>query len=278
MTSLALRAGFVLMGASLLLSFPCGVRSATAATRALFNGQDLSGWEKYLGPPFPGHEAQAQGVTPDSVFSVVEKNGEKLIRISGVVHGSLATREEFSNYHLRVVYKWGNDVTLERNSGLLYHGTGSLGAAFGTWMSSVECQMMHGHPGDLFLMTSALVCEVAVAARAGGDFFQPYAASTPVGEQVKRRLIHGTDDAENPLGEWNTIDLYCFEQTAVHVVNGRTVMVVEHLGTRVGDRIEPLTRGRLQLQSEGAELFVRSVTIEPIAAIPRSVLPETALQ
>jgi hypothetical protein len=34
---------------------------------------------------------------------------------------------------------------------------------------------------------------------------------------------------------------------------------------------QPLTHGRIQLQSEGAETWFRNITVEPIASIPRIV-------
>jgi hypothetical protein len=48
-------------------------------------------------------------------------------------------------------------------------------------------------------------------------------------------------------------------RTAVHVVNGVTVMVNNNTGVFNDGIIEPLTSGKIQIQSEGAELFIRSI-------------------
>ena len=110
----------------------------------LFNGENLDGWETYLGTPITGFDDLAETATTDKVFSIVEQDGEKLIRISGEVNGSLATRDTFANYHLQLVFKWGTDIYSNRNSGLLYHGFGEFGQALGTWMVNIECQLMQG--------------------------------------------------------------------------------------------------------------------------------------
>jgi hypothetical protein len=73
--------------------------------------------------------------------------GTGVIRISGEINGSLATRESFENYHLRLVFKWGEDVYSRRNSGLLYHSFGDFGTAIGTWMPNIEFQINASESG-----------------------------------------------------------------------------------------------------------------------------------
>ncbi|NLB92330.1 MAG: DUF1080 domain-containing protein, partial [Bacteroidales bacterium] len=70
----------------------------------------------------------------------------------------------------------------------------------------------------------------------------------------------------------NTIDLYCVGRTSVHVVNGKTVMVNNNTGTVEDGKIIPLSSGKIQLQSEGSELFVKTIQIKPIKEIPAGVL------
>ena len=85
----------------------------------------------YLGTPLNGFDSLAQAATKEKVFSVVQENGENLIRISGEINGSIATRDTFSNYHLQLVFKWGDEVYTSRNSGLLHHSFGDFGEALG---------------------------------------------------------------------------------------------------------------------------------------------------
>src|SRR5262249_55622870 len=76
------------------------------------------------------------------------------------------------------------------------------------------------------------------------------------------------DDNEKPRGEWNTLDLLCLGQTGIHVVNGTVNLVLTNISRNRNGRIEPLTRGRLTLQSEGAEVFFRNIRLKPIREIP----------
>ena len=74
-------------------------------------------------------------------------------------------------------------------------------------------------------------------------------------------MIRKTHNAEKSLGEWNTLELICIGQKAVHVVNGDTVLVNQGICRRTNGVSYPLTSGRLQLQSEGAELFVKEIVV-----------------
>ena len=86
-----------------------------------------------------------------------------------------------------------------------------------------------------------------------------------------RRIIKRAN-AERPRGQWNTLDLYCFGQTSVHVVNDQNVLTLTGLRQKVDAGETPLTKGRLQLQSEGCEVFYRGIAIRQISEIPRTFL------
>ncbi len=239
----------------------------------LFNGMNLENWDMHVGTPLKGFDSLALTATAEKLFSVVPLDGENVIRISGEVNGSLATRESFENYHLRLVYKWGEKVYTSRNSGLLYHSTGNFGAALGTWMTNIECQLMQGNLGDTYLMNNT-VCETeAVKNETTGNFvYTPGAPLLPFGEKSNGRSVKKVKDAEKPAGEWNTVELYSVGRTTVHVVNGTPVMVNNATGLANGDAINPLTSGKIQLQSEGAELYVKSIEIQPVSKIPKNIV------
>lgn len=241
----------------------------------LFNGQDLTNWDKYLGSSLGSDfDDLAEAAVAEEVFSVTEEDGESVIHITGEINGSLATRESYENYHLRMVFKWGDTVYSIRNSGLLYHSFGDFGVAFGTWMPNIEFQMMHENLGDTYLMENTTVeTEVTQNPETNEYVFTPGADMLVFGDHANGRLIRKNPDNEKPLGEWNTLDLYTFGRTAVHVVNGETVMVNTNTGTYENGVIEPLSSGKIQIQSEGAELFVRSVAIRPISELPGQLLP-----
>ena len=77
---------------------------------------------------------------------------------------------------------------------------------------------------------------------------------------------------EKPLGEWNTMELICFEGTSIHIVNGKVNMVNTNSHLVVDGKQVPLTKGVIQLQSEGAEVFFRNIEIRPITKIPAEYL------
>ena len=237
----------------------------------LYNGQNIDNWDKFLGKPLNGFDSIAQLASTDKVFSVVAENGEKYIRISGEINGSLATRDTFSNYHLQLVFKWGDEIYTKQNSGLLYHSFGEFGVALGTWMTNIECQLMHEKLGDAYLMENTC-CETAVKPVEDKFMYAKDGEVKQFGKEFNGQGIKKAVDAEKPLGEWNTVDLYCVGRTSVHVVNGEVVMINNNTGKMENGQIKPLTSGKIQLQSEGAELFIKTIQVKPIKEIPKELL------
>ena len=261
--------------------------------RSLFNGRDLTGWETWLGKPnkaidVPGLERNAQGEyagplglnkDPKGVYSVVGADGTPALRLSGEIWGAITTLDEFENYHVKVEQKWGarkwpprDGEKTPRDSGLLYHAVGPHGRGGTYWMRSFECQVREHEYGDFWSIDGALVDVEAV----NKDPQNPkseliYKKGAPKVPGTTRRVLKESD-GERPAGEWNTIEIYCEGQTSVHVINGKVVMVLQGLRQRVDGREVPLTKGRLQLQSEGAEVFYRNMMIRPIREIPREFL------
>jgi hypothetical protein len=41
------------------------------------------------------------------VFSMVKMDGQDVLRVSGEIYGCLFTKQDFSNYHLKLRVKWG---------------------------------------------------------------------------------------------------------------------------------------------------------------------------
>jgi len=96
--------------------------------------------------------------------------------------------------------------------------------------------------------------------------YEPGSEPTTVGGLVFR--VIGATDAESTHGQWNTLDLYAFGDRAIHRLNGQTVLRIENLRHQVEDQTVPLNRGRIQLQSEGAEVYFRRLRLRSIDALP----------
>jgi hypothetical protein len=261
--------------------------------RSLFNGRDLTGWDTWLGYTVPLSTYGTPSSEPiglnhdkDGVFRVVREDGQPTLYASGKLFGGLLTRQSYSNYHLHLQFKWGehNWMPFPRNNGVLYHSHGRYGAFFGTWMSALEFEIVPHSVGMLLTVGdskgthsfSSVDWRVGADVEAGHDpsIAYPNRRFMPGGRLVAIKYpaynVEAGVDAERPLGEWNTLDLYVFGDKSIHVVNGVPVMVASNLTTtdeKTGKRI-PLTAGRIQLQSEGAETFFRDIQIEKIDQLP----------
>ena len=267
----------------------------------LWNGQDFSGWVKFLGIPHSNTEVpgQAQDTSgrytqplgqehdPLGVFSVVEQDGEPAIRVSGQIFGTLYTEQDYGNYHLRLQYKWGEKKwppreNLRRDSGLLYAGFGPPGVVNGNWMQSHECQIQEHDAGDYWAVGAVEIQIPSVPVRIdddplGNNWFRydPDGKHRTFGTFVtdssqirKNRRVIKSSDEELPYGQWNTVDLIFYEGNSIHVVNGTVVLRLYGSERATEPNTVPLTSGKILLQSEGAEVYYRAIEIRTISAIP----------
>ncbi len=239
---------------------------AKSKEERLFNGKNLKNWDSYIGP--------STAKPSEPLFSIVRLNGENLLRITGEVNASLATKKVYENYHLRMVFRWGEKVFKQRNSGILYHSYGPFGEGLGVWMSSHELQLCTGKIGDSYCMGNSYFEIPAVKDGEGKSFsYAPNGIKSQFGATFPAKNCSKQADHEKAAGEWNVIDLYCFGRNSVHVVNGVVNMVNYNSGGIEKDgTVLPLTKGKVQLQSEGGELFIKSITLEKIEQIPSEIL------
>jgi len=261
----------ILFSAVLIGSISC--EQPKAEWTSLFNGENLDNWEIFVDYSSQNPEDSAKTVSAEDLFSVVEHEGAPAIRISGEINASLATRESFKNYHLQMEFKWGDKVYTRRNSGLLYHSYGPFGPGLGAWMSGHELQLWTDNLGDSYRMGETW-CEIPVIQKDSTTFvYAKDGDRMAFGRDEASKIARKSTDNEKPIGEWNTIDLYCFDDMSVHVVNGKTVLVNYKSGKYENGNIEPLTSGKIQFQSEGGELYIRSLKVKDISEIPPEVLP-----
>lgn len=234
----------------------------TGAPVLKFNGKDFTGFYPYT----KDHQFE----DPNQVFTV--KDG--MIHISGQEFGGLATCGNFGNYHLITEWKWGGKTwsprkDKSRDSGILLHCVGPDGAVGGQWMESIECQIIEGGCGDLLMVAGlgkpSLTCETRVGPDKQLYFEKGGKAVTmnsgrfnwwgrdPAWKDVLG--VRGPRDVEKPTGEWNTMEVICDGDTITNIVNGFVVSV----GTK-----SSATMGKIQFQSEGAEIIFRKIEIRPL--------------
>lgn len=235
-------------------------------TTSLFNRKNLDGWYVFL-------RDRGRNNDPKQVFTV--KDG--MIRISGEEWGCITTNNNYNNYKLAVEFKWGQE-TFEprkdktRDSGVLLHSRGKDGAYSGIWMNSIECQIIEGGTGDFIVVGDgtdnfSITSPVASEKQGSSPVFQPG------GEYVtvhKGRInwfgrdpgwkdelgFRGSRDVETPVGEWNLLECVVVGEDITIFLNG---ILVNH-----ATDVKP-KKGKIQIQSEGAEMFVSSVNITNLA-------------
>lgn len=261
----------------------------TGKAVALFDGRSLNGWTPWLGyadpsvtyQPSPPMKPVGVSRSANGDFAVRSVDGAPALWVKGQTWGSLVHKADLRDYHLRLQFKWGSKTwapreTQPRNNGLLYHTHGVPGEVFGTWRPSAEFEIMTGSTGMIVAVGGKLRGHTDVAF--DPSIIAPHLRFRLGGREVD--IVNGTPtwnveaatDAERPVGEWNTLDLYVVGDRAVHVVNGVPVAEVRDLATIDANGVRhPLTHGRIQLQSEGAETWFRQITVEPIRTLPRIV-------
>jgi len=219
----------------LVTSFPLAAPSSADEPKSkasdnsivLFNGKDFKGWHIHI------RHADKSDPTVDSkgVFKVEDG----VIHISGEEFGGLITDDEFENYRLTLEFKWGEKKwpprqNAVRDSGILVHCVGPDKV----WSKSIECQIQEHDCGDFWMVDGTTL---------------------EIDGKVETRFKKKKKDAERPTGQWNQVEMICDGDKIVNIING----VVVHEGSKAS-----VTKGKILIQSEGAEVFYRNIKLTPI--------------
>jgi hypothetical protein len=254
---------------------------------------NLSQWEMYLSY---AHKSGYAGEIPldvngdtvmpigynqnvKQVFAMQQEDGSPVLKISGEIYGCVFTRQVYENYHLKLKVKWGTRKWEPRlndpmDSGILYHSQGECGHDYWrSWMLSQELQIMEASFGDYWSQMTSMI-DIRASKPDGSDNFRYDPGASPVSfgyNTGNSGYCQHSENAEYPMGEWNTVELICFEGKSLHIVNGHVVMALSD--SRYIDPVDntrkPLTKGKIQLQSEAAEVFYKDIMIREINQLPR---------
>jgi hypothetical protein len=236
------------------------------ANTPLFNGKDLAGFTTWL------------KATKSEDLKQVFRVTDGLLHVTGEGFGYLATTRAYKDYRVVLEYKWGKRTDggkFVRNSGLLLHATGPDGGANGVWMSSIECQLAQGCVGDLIVIRGKndkgqtipvqLTSDIALGPDKRPRWKDGGTKTVFTNRQLwwnrhdpdfKELLdTRGKNDVESQLGEWTKVECICAGSKLQVFVNG----------TKVNDTydVNP-SAGKILLQVEGFELFVRRFEIGPL--------------
>ncbi len=221
---------------------------------------------------------------PRGVFRVTDE----MLHFTGEGLGSLITNKEYRDYHLVLEFKWGDKVHAPRtektkDSGLLIHSRGADGGYDGTWMPSIEVQIIEGGMGDYILVTGAdkdggqvpisLTCESdrdrdkEVIWKAGGkrETFDlknrkriNWFGRDP--DWADKLGFRGKDDIDHAQTEWTRFDVICDGGHVQNYVNGTLVNEAFDITPNAG---------RIQLQVELAEIYFRRWELFPVGKGPK---------
>ena len=241
----------------------------------LFDGESLDGFYTWM--------KDTQYEDPRQVFRVTDG----ILHVTGDGLGGLLTKTEYRDYHCVLEFKWGektweNRVERTKDSGLLIHAQGADGSYGGIWMPSIEVQIIEGGCGDFILVSGqdttgkevplAVTCEVG-RDRDGEVIWQDAHPRERFDENNRKRInwygrdpdwedvigFRGREDVESPDGQWTRIDTFA---------EGGHIRVYVN-GVKVNEAFDSSpTFGRLQLQTELAEVFVRRWELWPIGERP----------
>src|SRR5881394_3028164 len=281
---------------ALMVGFPFGIHGAEPALaplksewRPLFNGRDLAGWDKHLpmseeaGQIVPNHD-------PKGVFTVTNLHGETVIHVSGETYGAITTHDEFENFHARLEFKWGEKrwpprATVGRDSGILYCCIGKPNPGTG-WTTSIENNIMERGIGQWWSVNGAIIdvegewispeMEPHIPYKKEGDGEKNivHRKGSPRITATPANGITPSFEAEKPFGEWNSVEVVFWGGNCIHLLNGKVNMVLVNPRYEEDGRWRPLSHGKIQIQSEAAEVFYRKVEARPLYELPAEFLNE----
>ena len=257
--------GAVLLGlfGTLLTSGVLSAADTAAAPTPLFNGQNLEGWQVYLQNHTPG-TAQDIFQVEDGAIHVYKNAADTTAQ----PFGYLFTTEEHADYRLTLEYKWGTkkfapraEVDTVRDAGVCYH----VQAPDEIWPTAAECQIQEGDTGDVWLIHTRATSHIhrddlnyCPDTKKGG--IDVTRGDEPRGYQRFFRSY----SYEQP--GWNRIELVVRGDTATYAINGHVsnrVTALKHWDAAT-KTWQPLTKGKILLQAEGAEIFYRNITLQPL--------------
>ncbi|MBT9330003.1 3-keto-disaccharide hydrolase [Paracidobacterium acidisoli] len=242
---------------------------------SLLNDRDLSGWYSML---------QKSGKDVAQQRGMVQME-EGMLHIMGNTAGNepaepgyLATNQEFENVHIRVECKWGMKrfaprLEVKRDNGVLY----GLVGEDKVWPRCVECQIEEGDVGDYFLIDGVRGIQSGHGAGYFGGGMSPN--GWPAGSSETPRTRPGQAPPEPATGrlikdgnfekldDWNVIEVIWQGDRSAHIVNGRTVNSVTKLeqpDPKNPGQFIPLTRGKIAIELEFAEIWYRRIEVKSL--------------
>jgi hypothetical protein len=166
-----------------------------------------------------------------------------VLHITGESLGYLATREQYSDFRLVAEFKLGTskaDLGSKKtgSSGIFIHGVGEDKE----WMRGFEAQIAVGRTGNVVIHNGA-----------------KFMVGTNAHSKAWTEIGQPRQDPQTKPEEWSTLELLAVGDKLRISVNG--------LQTVEATKLQP-NRGKILLQSNGAEIFFRRLDIYPLTKMP----------
>ncbi|WP_111708292.1 3-keto-disaccharide hydrolase [Lutibacter citreus] len=186
-------------------------------------------------------------------FEVKENSIEVLQKWKGnkAPFAIITTNKEYSSYNLELEYKWGERkfeprVEAKRDAGICFHIQGEKKV----WPVCLECQIQEGDTGDLWVIKGPKVTVVE------GD------GKEKVLDSKVKAYFQNVKYKNYEIEGWNAVRIEVRgSKSAKFYVNGHLVNEIKNLFDANGN---PLTKGSISLQAEGAELTYRNIRIQEL--------------
>jgi hypothetical protein len=251
--------GIFLFGSPIFYSCKSGKNADTAAMdmnnnlteaemkegfKLLFDGKTFDGWRGYLKDSFP-----SGGWVIDS--GALKCNGSGRGEAGSASGGDIIYAvQKYANFHLKLEWK----ISEGGNSGIFY--LGQEDSKFDAiWKTAPEMQVLDNerHPD----------------AQAGKD------GNRKAGSLYD--LIPAKPQNTKPAGQWNSVEIICYQGTVVHKQNGETVLEY-HLWTPEWNELVKNSKfpglnpdwanvpkeGVIALQDHGNDVWFRNIKIRPL--------------
>jgi Domain of Unknown Function (DUF1080) len=246
--------GFCALMLLISVTLPLAAQNANRIPRhgkltPLFNGKDLTGFDTFL-------EKHGLNNDPEKVFQV--DNG--MLHISGAEFGGLATQKQYENYYLRAEFKWGEKMWpprlgKARDSGIQYHIADPVEGS----PRMLEFQVSEGGTGDIWVIRGAALTVRGQRFESTPEKGPNQGIRIPRNDRGPLQNVTGfrqpVGEVERPHGQWNVLELISDQDRVFQFVNGKLV----NTGTNGNT-----TRGKIDFQSEFAEVYFRNMKIAPL--------------
>ncbi|WP_438989117.1 3-keto-disaccharide hydrolase [Polaribacter sp.] len=195
-----------------------------------------------------------EGLKENKHFTIKENSIEVLYNWQGnaAPYAMLTSKKQYSSFNLELEYKWGNRkfaprLKAKRDAGFLFHVSGDLTP----WPTSLECQIQETDAGDLWVIKGPTVTATDkngtenILNSSGAKNFQYQ-------EKYKNYEVPG----------WNAVRVEVRgSKSAKFYINGHLVNEIKNFKDAKGN---PLAKGWISIQAEGAELIYRNIRLQEL--------------